>query len=342
MGLRSAAYICQRVTDATVFAHRKFNYWSINYLDDFGSAEKERLAWDSYNKLGKILVDIGVKEVKDKAVAPTTRMDFLGNMVDAERLTLEVSHERKQELLKLVDKWLIKVTLNKKQLQSLIGKLSFITNCVRPGRIFLARLIQVLKETLNTGVTMVHPEIRKDLNWWKHFLPTFNRVSILWLQDVAQIDELLALDASLIGGGATHRKEFIHFKFPENINTATNHISVKELLTIVVAVKIWSEQLAGKVVRFFTDNEAAMHAINHGRVKDPFMLSCLRELTWYTAKFQILLRAHYVNTCRNILPDTLSRWYQSAEARCIVKRNTDKQWKRHIVHERLFHFHHTF
>ena len=36
MGLRSAAYICQRVTNAIVYAHRSFGYWSINYLDDFG------------------------------------------------------------------------------------------------------------------------------------------------------------------------------------------------------------------------------------------------------------------------------------------------------------------
>ena len=36
MGLCSAAYICQRVTNAIVFVHRSFGYWSINYLDDFG------------------------------------------------------------------------------------------------------------------------------------------------------------------------------------------------------------------------------------------------------------------------------------------------------------------
>ena len=40
MGLRSAAYICQRVTTAIKFAHGQMGYWSINYLDDFGSAEE--------------------------------------------------------------------------------------------------------------------------------------------------------------------------------------------------------------------------------------------------------------------------------------------------------------
>ena len=39
MGLKLAAYICQRVTNAVVYVHRSFGYWSINYLDDFGSAE---------------------------------------------------------------------------------------------------------------------------------------------------------------------------------------------------------------------------------------------------------------------------------------------------------------
>ena len=39
MGLRSAAYICQRVTNAIVYAHTNMGFWSTNYLDDFGSAE---------------------------------------------------------------------------------------------------------------------------------------------------------------------------------------------------------------------------------------------------------------------------------------------------------------
>ena len=70
MELHSAAYICQRVTNAVVFMHRSYDFWSVNYLDDFGSAEKQEDAWASYNTFGKILTAIGLQEVVEKAVPP--------------------------------------------------------------------------------------------------------------------------------------------------------------------------------------------------------------------------------------------------------------------------------
>ena len=78
IGLRSAAYICQRVTNAIVYAHRNLGFWSINYLDDFASAELEHRVWQSYEMFEKILQEIGVKEAVEKAVPPTTKNGVFG------------------------------------------------------------------------------------------------------------------------------------------------------------------------------------------------------------------------------------------------------------------------
>ena len=59
MGLQSAAYICQRITNAIVYVQNTFGCWSINYLDDFGSAEDTDTAWYSYNTLSNIFNNIG-------------------------------------------------------------------------------------------------------------------------------------------------------------------------------------------------------------------------------------------------------------------------------------------
>lgn len=88
MGLRSAAFVCQRVTNAI---HRQMGYWSINYLDDFGSAEPEQLAQKSYDAMKHLLFALGAPEAKEKLVKPCTRMEFLGNTVDTVKQTLEVS-----------------------------------------------------------------------------------------------------------------------------------------------------------------------------------------------------------------------------------------------------------
>ena len=257
---------------------------------------------------------------------------------DTEKMTLEVSEHRKLELLELLKVWKRKDSFKKKQLQSLIGKLSFVTNCVRPGRIFLARLIEKLKGTEDSKWYPVSLSMKLDVEWWLQYLPTFEGVSTLWLYDITQVDCLMASDASLIGGRTTCGKEFFHFKFSENIIKNTNNIAQRELYTIVVAVKMWKSELKRKIVRFSTDSQVAMYAINKGNTNDNFMLNCLRELTWICAENEILLKASYINTKVNTLPDTLSRWYQSSEARRTVKRLTDNSWKRRSITDSTTNF----
>ena len=52
MGMRSAAYICQRVTNAISFIMFKLGIAILNYLDDLASAETEQNAQFAYNTLG--------------------------------------------------------------------------------------------------------------------------------------------------------------------------------------------------------------------------------------------------------------------------------------------------
>ena len=341
MGLRSAAYVCQRITNCITYIHRSFGYWSVNYLDDFGSAEPEGKAWDSYNMMGSIMHSIGAEEAPDKSVEPTTRMEFLGNTVDTIRKTLEVSETRKIELSRLLEQWKSKKWCKKKELQSLIGKLSFVTNCLWAGRIFISRLIDSLAGFAQNehGRIPVDDEMQKDLQWWRDFLPSFNGICILWLQDCITPDALVASDASLVGGGGVYEKQYCHFKFPKSVVECTDNITQRELVTIMVVIKLWCKELYGKMIRFTTDNEASMFAINRGRTRDKFMLRCIREIAWICAQNQILIKAVHLSTKLNILPDALSRWYINAEARRIVKRNTDNSWRRRSVNADLFTFH---
>ena len=72
MGLRSAAFVCQRVTNAIVHIRSQMGYWYINYLDDFGSAEPEQLAQKSYDAMEHLLFVLGAPEAKEKSVKPCT------------------------------------------------------------------------------------------------------------------------------------------------------------------------------------------------------------------------------------------------------------------------------
>ncbi|CAG2239461.1 unnamed protein product [Mytilus edulis] len=63
MGLRSAAYICQRVTNAVSFildAH--YDLQIVNYLDDLAGCDVQEKAFDAYAILGEVLDNCGLEE----------------------------------------------------------------------------------------------------------------------------------------------------------------------------------------------------------------------------------------------------------------------------------------
>ena len=142
MGLRSAAQICQRVTNAVRYMCLMLQIAVLNYLDDFAGAGKPELASKAYEELGNLLKSCGIEESKDKACPPSTKMVFIRVLFNTEDIILSVTPDRVQEILDLVNFWLPKSTATLQELQSLIGKLSFVVSCVHSSRVFIARLLR--------------------------------------------------------------------------------------------------------------------------------------------------------------------------------------------------------
>ena len=69
------------------------------------------------------------------------KMVFIGALFSTVDMTLTVTPERVQEILDLVEVWLHKPTATLKELQSLIGKLSFVASYVQSIRVLIARLL---------------------------------------------------------------------------------------------------------------------------------------------------------------------------------------------------------
>ena len=142
MGLRSAAMPCQRVTNAIAYIMATKGFITINYLDDFGMAEKADRCNEGFQTLGNVLQELGFEESLEKAVAPITRMSFLGILIDTVSLTLEIPEEKLKEISLLVKIWLEKKSATRHQMESIIGKLKFVAQCVRPGRVFISRMLE--------------------------------------------------------------------------------------------------------------------------------------------------------------------------------------------------------
>jgi len=123
MGCRSAAHLCQRVTNS--LNHMCPGFDLINYIDDLAGVSEEGQALTDYSHLTSMLVDLGLEESVDKSIAPCTEMKFLRVHFNACAQTMSVTRSRLDEIHELLDIWLKRRSASKKLLESLIGKLQF-------------------------------------------------------------------------------------------------------------------------------------------------------------------------------------------------------------------------
>ncbi|VDI21536.1 Hypothetical predicted protein [Mytilus galloprovincialis] len=219
MGLKSSAYICQRITNAVSYIVKKFGVEVINYLDDFAGADSPDTADNSFQILKQVLDNCGV-------------------WFDTEKMTLEVTPARLTEILALVNAWLFKSKVFRKEVQSLIGKLNFIASCVKPGRIFISRILNFLREFVSDDQCLeLSEEFKKDIFWRSEFLLIFNGISILSLEEWTEPDQFFSCDACLSGCGGISSSQYFHCAFPSFIIKQNLHINSLELLTVIVCFK---------------------------------------------------------------------------------------------------------
>ena len=317
--------------------HKSLGHWSLNYLDDFTSAELQQHVWKSFFAMGNLLKQIGADEAPDKACAPSTRMEFLGNTFDTKNMTIEISPDRIKEITKLLDHWLQRQVATRKQLESIIGKLSFVANCVRVGRVFISRLIAALSAFSRFGVKKIMADIRKDLLWWRLFMIEYNGVSLLWLHDTISPDIVIVTDSSLDAAGAICNNEFFHARYPEEIKTQFSGIGQLEMLAIILAIKMWTPFIQGKFIRLTYDNEACVQIVKSGKSRDKCLQMSLRELNMILARNDSLLKLVHIFSKDNKLPDKLSRWYILGTARRQALSLTRKMKRRTVMNE-MYHF----
>ena len=115
------------------------------YLDDFYGAECPSLADNAFATLQFIFDTLGLASSPEKDSPPAFVMVSLGILVNSKDFTLRVPESRLRELSDELHLWLSRERFTVKELQSLLGKLSFVSACVHASRIFLSRLLNALR-----------------------------------------------------------------------------------------------------------------------------------------------------------------------------------------------------
>ena len=145
MECRIAPYICQRMTNLVTFVHASLGYFLLNYVDDFVEAESASKIHASHNALVRFMRDTGIQRSERKSVLPAQVIEFVGNLFNTMDFTIGVMPGRKIEILRELEHWRNRAVCNRKQVESLVGKLQFMSNCICPVRLFISRLLAEMR-----------------------------------------------------------------------------------------------------------------------------------------------------------------------------------------------------
>ena len=332
MGMRTGPYIAQRTSNAIAWIHRQMMYYILNYVDDFlGAEDGLQTAKESFEHFCKLLIKINIDMSAEKQVEPTTRIEFLGNLFDSKNMTIEIPPEKLQEVKMEISIWMDKTYARQKELESIIGKLQFVARCVRQGQIFVARLLNWLKGLEKHGLIEIPQEVKRDLTWWNRYLQEYNGISILWLHTSPEDEWIITTDASLTGYGGVSGCQYFRGTFPEHIR-CNNNITQLEMYAVLAAVRVWADKFRGRYFWVEVDNQAVMAVLNSGAAHNETLQILLREIAYIAATHQFIIKAKYINTEQNKLPDRLSQWKEAKARKEFWRLTRGGSYKRIKIH----------
>lgn len=300
--------IFNRITQSVRAIMKKKGFSAIVvYLDDFiviaRSYEECRVALET---LLKLLRELGFAINYKKIEGPTQTLVFLGINLDSKSMTISVPMEKIADIKISLRQFMSVKKVTKRQIQSLAGKLNFLTQCIYGGRFHMRRLFDranTLKHAWHR--TKVTQDMKEDIVWWLRFLDIFN--GTMPMMD-GRPGTSISIDACKVAAGAFFNGDFVYT--PWSRKTANMPINYLEVLALEPAVMQWAPYFANKKVFVHSDNLAACAIINKGSCKDACVMNSLRRVFWLSAIFNFRLKAVYYKGSYNVLADSVSRLHE--------------------------------
>ena len=214
-----------------------------------------------------------------------------------------------QGLLTWLPKLLELKRVQKELLQKVLGSLVWAAAIVRSGVVFFNRLLVLLRKLKHPKHSIYFSrEAKKDVAWWLKTLQCFKGTAQIPPSVWTPLTSFTT-DASLEGFGMVWGKRAIAGIFPFDLEHLD--INKKEMLTVMAAIKHWFMDLSNLKIKIFVDNQACVELLNYGITRSEFLASCLREIQFVLAKYNIELKAQYIPSKENHLADMCSRAFSN-------------------------------
>lgn len=279
----------------------------ISYLDDFLLITK---TYDecicTLNVLLRLLRQLGFHINYNKMEGPSQCLTFLGVVFNSVSMTLSIPEDKMKECFGIMQSVIVRRKVNKRDIQSLVGKLNWLSQIIYGGRNHLRRLIDKCNRLRKPWHrTIVTQDMKKDIMWWIDFMYVFN--GTMDIIDNRQATSV-SIDSCKVAGGAFYQGDFVYAPLTET--TAVLPINYLEVLTLELAACKWAHLWANKKVYVHCDNITACTIINKFSCRNPIVMDSLRRVFWLSALYNFRVKAFYYSAPQNTLADRVSRLHE--------------------------------
>ncbi|KAK3268876.1 hypothetical protein CYMTET_22646 [Cymbomonas tetramitiformis] len=282
------------------------------YMDDFlVLVDSQREGFLRREKVQLVLHRLGLRRNEKKGQwEPTQVVEHLGLEVDLKLGQFRVTERRVHKIHTRAKEILCDAARNRRwiparRLASFTGLCQSVYLAVPAARLYLRELYFVLAEKRSWGAKVkISRAARGDLEWWSR-LPVMSRWNgrKIWRSPTRA---KVHTDSSMTAWGGVLNLKFPARGFwPDEMRNW--HITHLELEAVYKTVQAFLQELEGKVVQLYCDNQAVVAMLSHFTSRNPDLMRRMRRLWLLLDLHDIELQARYIRSEANVWADNLSR-----------------------------------
>ena len=286
----------------------------VNYLDDFLFAAITKAICDGQLEVFlKVCKEINFPVAIDKTVSSTTRIIFLGLLIDTIAQIISIPVYKVARARELVELILNNRKTTVRNLQKVCRHLNFLCRCIIPGRAFTRRIYSYFSSNVKSHHHVkINSEMKKDLQTWLTFLndpviycrPFIDFSAVLSAED---LDWTTDASGKISFGGIHKDKWFWGDWSSEFLKKAEPSIEFQELYAVAISITLWAQDYKNKRIRLKCDNQSVMHMINNSASSCKYCMILIRHITLVSLRNNVRIFAKHIRTELNGPSDALSR-----------------------------------
>jgi Reverse transcriptase (RNA-dependent DNA polymerase) len=310
-GVKSAPRLFTKLMKPLLVKARAKGLRVTQYIDDFCLISPSReAALEQSRWLAELLECHGflVNRKKSTLDSPSRCQEFLGTVVNTEKMTFSLSHEKMAKVEANARQLLRDSSPSTRKLASILGYLQSARMAISPTHIMTRYLGKAKDASVRPGRNWsttratLSEEARQELLWWTQEARLYNGTPV---RPTAP-EVTLTTDASKLGWGCVAGSRSLQGKW--STEDASRPSNYRELKAVALSLESLAPSLAGSHVRIRTDNTCTMWSVRRqGSAKSPALLSLVKQI-WKTAlRFGLTLTMEYIPGEENTEADRLSR-----------------------------------